>query len=561
MVLKIAARQSDLARLQAFEVGKALKNAYSEAGFEGQLEIQYQFRSSLGDQRADDPLWQMPEKGVFTEDFVADLRSGAADMVVHSWKDLPIQEREGTVIAATLKRADARDVLLVRRDLWEERVKSRSAGGAPFRVLTSSPRRVYNLAPFLKWALPWPASQGSNAQSPEVEFVPVRGNIATRVRKLVEPEDAKPDGLIVAKAALDRLLTSDQYGPPFDESVRSLRAALSKTMFMVLPLSVNPTAAAQGALAIEVRSDRLDILELCRKIDVATDRACVEEERAELAKHGGGCHQKIGVTILNRPYGRVRFIRGLTDAGLVLNTVQAGEKRRFVWPKAQTEDEVFVSRISEEAREAVPEAISFLNARLQSLVNGRMGFFVARSEAWQPACEKILNEGRQGGADHVVWTAGLATWRKLAACGVWVHGTTESLGEDESPDLETLAGEKVLWTRLTHEAAAVGRDEAVGMYRVRLEVEQELEKSGAAKFFFWKSGLLFREALKARPELSLAYHATGPGQTAKTVAAALLAAAVQRGLDPKQAEEEVAERHAIVLNEDEFKKLVFEKRM
>ena len=214
MVVKIAARQSDLARLQAFEVGRAL-----EAAAPGKIELEFHFRSSLGDQRADDPLWKMPEKGVFTEDFVADILSGKVDLVVHSWKDLPIIDRDGTKIVATLPRADARDVLLVRRDRWSARVDSDSS--MPFRILTSSPRRVYNLEPFLKWALPW------KGEAPAIEFVPVRGNIATRVSKLTSVPFAEScDGLVVAKAALDRLLTSGKYGTPFTDSAKALREAL-----------------------------------------------------------------------------------------------------------------------------------------------------------------------------------------------------------------------------------------------------------------------------------------------------------------------------------------------
>src|SRR5205085_1063940 len=122
---------------------------------------------------------------------------GVVDMVVHSWKDLPIQDREGTAIVATLPRADARDVLLVRRDRWEKFWKPSGSQLASFRILTSSPRRIYNLAPFLREAMPWPAGR-----APELEFVPVRGNIATRVSKLVSPKlDESFDALVVAKAA------------------------------------------------------------------------------------------------------------------------------------------------------------------------------------------------------------------------------------------------------------------------------------------------------------------------------------------------------------------------
>src|SRR5438552_5531387 len=79
MRLTIGSRRSELARIQALQVGKALQAAHP------QLEIDYSFRESLGDKNQNDPLWQMPAKGVFTRDFREDLLRGEFDQVVHSW--------------------------------------------------------------------------------------------------------------------------------------------------------------------------------------------------------------------------------------------------------------------------------------------------------------------------------------------------------------------------------------------------------------------------------------------------------------------------------------------
>jgi hydroxymethylbilane synthase len=130
MRLKIAARKSDLARLQARLVGERLRQAYPE------LEIDYLFKESLGDVNLSDPLWKAPEKGVFTEDFYQDLVQGRSDIVVHSWKDLPIVDKPETVIAGTLERADARDLLLIKKTARVEKPKH-------LKILSSSPRRVF----------------------------------------------------------------------------------------------------------------------------------------------------------------------------------------------------------------------------------------------------------------------------------------------------------------------------------------------------------------------------------------------------------------------------------
>ena len=247
MRLTIASRRSELARIQAYQVGDALQRVHP------QLEIKFSFSESLGDRNQNDPLWQMPEKGVFTRDFREGLLRGDFDLVVHSWKDLAIEDDFETEIAATLPRADARDLLLVRADRWPEIERT----GA-MKILTSSPRRSYNLGPFLREALP--------AQLHDLNFIDVRGNVPTRVRKLFQTDAG---GLIVAKAAIDRLLEAPQE--EFAATQAELRTALSQCRWMVLPLRANPSAPAQGALAIEIARSRPELCELLAAINCADD--------------------------------------------------------------------------------------------------------------------------------------------------------------------------------------------------------------------------------------------------------------------------------------------------
>src|ERR1041385_1671961 len=245
MRVTIASRRSDLARIQAVQVGETLRAAHP------QLDINYSFHESLGDKNLNDPLWKMPEKGVFTQDFREGLLRGDFDLVVHSWKDLAIEIDPETQIVATLPRADARDLLVVRKDRWPEVERT-----GVMTILTSSPRRAHNLDSFLREALP--------AKISEIKFENVRGNVPTRVRKLL---DQDVDGLIVAKAALDRLLS----------------------------------APAQGALAIEISRKRDDLREFIAPLNCADTFRAVEQEREILRSYGGGCHQKIGASVLRRP--------------------------------------------------------------------------------------------------------------------------------------------------------------------------------------------------------------------------------------------------------------------
>ncbi len=483
MRLKIAARQSDLAKLQAYQVAEAIcaKNP--------DVKVEFQFRASLGDLNQQDPLWKMPERGVFTEDFVQDLEAGKCDMVVHSWKDLPTEARKNSQVVATLPRVDLRDVLLFRKDRLSEALEGRSRN---LRVLTSSPRRAYNLAPFLKEYLPFTPS--------DVEFVSVRGNIPTRLKKLLI-EDA--DALVVAKAALDRLLGSPQE--EFAQTRSEMRDVLNRCEFMVLPLSLNPTAAAQGALAIEIKNERKDLIELLSSIHCSKTFEAVNLERNVLSGYGGGCHQKIGVSILPREYGNVMFLRGLTDSGEVLNQASVSRpldqslkqppvqnSRPRIWPEDPKESFFF-------NREAVIIKSKKLDAA--DLV------WIARENAWPEGLS--LRE-------KLVWCAGLQTWKKLAARGLWVHGTSDSLGESELPNIDTLVGRSIKMTKLTHaEAPEIGPMTNLATYKLvpKASAAAIAEQFEGKTHFFWMSGSTFDEAIKHQPRLRDANHACGPGHT------------------------------------------------
>lgn len=471
-VLKISARKSDLARLQAYMVGEALQKKNPD------LKIEFKFKESLGDINLTDPLWKIPEKGVFTEDFYAELQKGETDFVVHSWKDLPTEIKPDTMIAATLPRADQRDLLLVKKSHFE---KIKAAG--KMTVFSSSPRREYNLTDFFKTHLPFNLS--------DVRFESVRGNIPTRIRKLLESDTT--DGLIVAKAALDRLLVAPQA--EFAEVQTLLRSYLDQVNWVVLPLTVNPNAAAQGALAIEIRSDRQDLKDLLAGIHDAATFDCVQQERQILSNYGGGCHQKIGIAVLARPYGTITMLQGLTNAGETLN-------RRDL--KLDQKPPQFAASAMWSA-EAKADRIANANVKIPASVNA---LFVARTEAWP--------EGHT--TSDFVWTAGLKTWKNLAQKGIWVHGSTEGFGEQEDARIEVLAGSNLQWAKLSHEAG-YAEDESVlplvATYALKPQGPSPVDAN--AECFFWSSGSQFLQAANELPAIATKHHACGPGNTHKVI--------------------------------------------
>ena len=475
MRLTIASRRSELARIQAYQVGDALQTVHP------QLEIKYSFHESLGDRNQNNPLWQMPEKGVFTQDFRAGLLKGDFDLVVHSWKDLAIDDDLKTEIAATLPRADTRDLLLARADRWPEAERT-----GPISILTSSPRRAYNLDSFLRSALP--------ARLTDLNFMNVRGNVPTRVRKLFQTE---VDGLIVAKAALDRLLEAKQR--EFAPMQAELRAALSRCRWMVLPLSANPAAPAQGALAIEIVRERNDLRELVAPINCANTFSAVVREREILSNYGGGCHQKIGVSVLRRPFGEITSLRGLTDDGKVLNgwSLQPSAPRppkvarERMWPQESSEPDWFT-------RERIPTKPDTDTAAL-----------------WLAKADALPNDWEVK-PEQIVWVSGVESWKRLAQRGIWVNGCAESLGEHEPQKIETIAGSDLKWQKLTHSGSDTDSSMPVAATYRLIPKDGNPDLAGR-DHFYWKSGSSFNYALSLNPWLRQMTHFCGPGNTQRTL--------------------------------------------
>ena len=236
--LTIISRKSTLAKLQAIEVSEAIKSKFPE------IKITFKTKETSGDIDLTTPLHKMPEMGVFTSDIREELLTEKADIAVHSWKDLPVDLEEGTEVVATIKRADLRDVLIFKKSSFKKK---------KLEIFTSSPRRKENLSKFLKKALPF--------EMDSLSFSDIRGNILTRVQKI---KDSNVDGLVIAKAALNRLLS------PIEEVTSELdifKKDLDEFLWMVIPCSQNPCAPGQGALAIEVKSGNKKIIELLNEIN------------------------------------------------------------------------------------------------------------------------------------------------------------------------------------------------------------------------------------------------------------------------------------------------------
>ncbi len=480
MRLVIGSRKSDLARLQTYRVVNALKS------IEPSLEFDLRFSSSLGDRDLDTDLRDFADKGVFTQDFHDDLVAGKLDMVIHSWKDLQVEEQEGTEVLGTMSRADQRDVLLIK--------KSTDLSG-PIEILTSSPRRIYNLQSAIPMLLP----KGCG----EINFSAIRGNIPTRISKLM---NGNAHGLVLAKAALDRMLSAKEAD--LLEPAKQLRDHLLSCHWMILPLEVCPTAAAQGALAIEVGYKcSSEIRELILKINCPQTYKLVQKERRMLTTYGGGCHQKIGISCALFSWGEVTWLKGETDDGEVLNFHGMQESfdipRNQAWPLNRSNGDFF-------KRQSLSHNQSEFN---------KFDLFVTKSLA--------LPHGVEVSADHILWTPGLKTWKKLAERGYWVNGTSESLGEDWGLNVQEILGREPRWLKLNHETGMSSINKQLKA-TYRLVATEDISFPEEKEHFYWRSASQFQYALNLHPSLSKKQHYCGPGNSFAMISSLLPAGASLR---------------------------------
>lgn len=252
MKIKIATRQSELALFQANYVMNKIQAQHAE------VEVELVPMTSEGDQ-TEKPLHEIGGKGLFVTKLESALETGEADIAVHSLKDVPAKIDIQYSIAAIFEREDPSDVLLSRNGSSLTDFPSNASIG------TSSPRRK---------------AQILRART-DLNIIPVRGNISTRIRKLHEGHF---DGLIVAKAALNRLNME-------------LTNAYEFSMQEMLP------AASQGFIGVECLKSNEEIISIMNSINNSSQMALANAEREFVAHLNGSCLSPIAILCKEELYG------------------------------------------------------------------------------------------------------------------------------------------------------------------------------------------------------------------------------------------------------------------
>jgi hydroxymethylbilane synthase len=201
--------------------------------------------TTRGDQILDKPLNKVGGKGLFIKELEIAMQEGRADLAVHSLKDVPMTLPRGFMLAAMLEREDARDAFV------SDKFETLAQLPAGARVGTSSLRRMVNLRRRYK----------------TLDFVPVRGNVGTRLKKM---QAGECDALILATAGLKRL-------------------GMSERITAHLSIEESLPAPGQAALGLECASTADDIAEIASELDHAPTAVCCSAERAVSRALGGSC--------------------------------------------------------------------------------------------------------------------------------------------------------------------------------------------------------------------------------------------------------------------------------
>ena len=298
----IATRESRLALWQAEYVKSLLEQRGHSVTLLGM--------TTRGDQILDRSLSKVGGKGLFVKELETALEDGRADFAVHSLKDVPMELPEGFALACVMEREDPRDAWVSGRYATLDALPQGAVVG------TSSLRRMALI----------------RALRPDLKIEPLRGNLDTRLKKL---DDGLYDGIVLAAAGLKRLGLEHR-----------IRMAFETTR--MLP------AAGQGALGIEVRSDRAEVIAVLQSLVHVPTLLAVPAERAVSRVMGGSCSMPLAAyaTLANDTL-LIQAVWGDPDGVLPLVQAQA---------QGLVHDAAAATRLGEEVAQQLQNRVRALGA-------------------------------------------------------------------------------------------------------------------------------------------------------------------------------------------------------
>jgi len=472
---KIGTRGSLLALTQATQVKNELERISGKS-------FELVIIKTEGDQKTDLPLWQMTGANYFTKELDAALIEKSIDLVIHSYKDLSYERPPQIELTAITKRQFAHDILLIKKECVENLKQKRQP---TLNIGTSSPRRIYNIEHYLKEFLPYPEA------IQEIKTSMLRGNVNTRIEKLVRGDF---DAIVLALAGLERLSCDEK-------ATAVLKPLLNDLTYMVLPRSTFPSAAAQGALAIETLKHRDDQGELKKIIEMVHDQETAKEvtvERQAFHDYGGGCHLAVGINAHNTPYGLLSFHQGYFN-GLISKKTLLNETSHQTFKgklfNGMSDDKLLLKK-------------EFSTDKVNIDLSADLIYLTSRYTLH--AGTKVQN--------RLMATSGVSLTKKAATLGIFVNLSADALSDNE---IANFAKSRLLnlfhpikkVTVLSNDQATSTLGAVTATYTHDLAAQNCSNEVEKCQLFYWTSIHQYNAYEKAI-DLSDKTHFAGVGKTA-----------------------------------------------
>jgi 5-aminolevulinate synthase len=476
MNLRIIARKSALSQAQLHLVADVIKRDFPW------IKISALWENSRGDDLIDKPLHLEEGSDFFTDRLTSALIQGTADLAVHSLKDLSAAHFFGDHLFAVVDREAVHDIVIFHASV-EEKLRA----GAKIRIGTCSHRRETLVLPFLQQALPF-------FEVPiRLEAVPIRGNIDTRIAKL---DGNQYDGIVLALAGIHRALK-------FEKSRTHFIQLLEDKKWMILPPSVCTPAPAQGAIVVESASHHPFVKYLLSQLNNLTLYRQCAQEKSIAEQYGTGCIQPFGVHSYTIGTRELQHVYGKTKSDDWIDSWHGLDYPSLSIPPDQIicSDELGFKAI----RSFLPWDLNILKD-----VNH---LFISHEHAYKLKHNDILRPGIN------IWTAGINTWKKLAAKGIWISGCSDSMGFESLVHLlegPLVATEKSKCLILTNTESA--QRWALLGYKAITTYDLTYESPLLDRYMLRKAKLLFWNCFAHYQELKHLLeddliHACLPGQT------------------------------------------------
>ena len=430
MSLIIGSRASFLARIQTFIVKQELKKKIKN------IKVSTQYALTKGDENQSAAPWKDSGYGIFTGSLTNELLNKNYDCVVHSFKDLPVLKSRTDYF--TIKRDDPRDVLLV---------KKTSLNKKNLILGTSSPRRKSSAKDLKDYI-------GEKNFKTKM----IRGNVPTRLLKVLLKNEY--DAVFIAKAAIDRIY---KFGNKIDKKeTKKFLNLFKKFKPFILPLSVFPTAASQGAIAIEYLKKDKKIKSILRRINCNKTLDICNQERDLLKKYGGGCGLDIGITIENIKKNNFLFSKGIDSKN----------------NKPFHKNRILTKKIIRKTKSIFP----------QNIKDYQM-------------FDRIITSGTQ-------------TWKKVSSQKKIAQCTFDGLGEDYRLPEIYYRNYKNIKKISYKNSMSIYKTKQIDGYELIPQINSKTIKNlFDAKIFYWMSYSAFKLAKAIRPEITKYEHCSGPGST------------------------------------------------